>query len=402
MSCRLPRLAAAALALGLALSGCDAGGSERTLTIWHAWGGAELATLKRLMASYRETHPDTEIIALQVPYDKLKDKYLRSAAANGGPDLLIGDADWSGKFAASELVLPLEGLFAPSELARFAPGALASLALNGQHYALPESRETIALYYNKRLVPAPPSSLQALQAQARRVPGVDYGMVLNAKFYYTMGYFFAAGARLFDEAGAPAVTEAPARRAFETLGELARTPGILASPEYLKGDSLYKQGQTGMILNGPWALVDYQKALGKDLGVAVLPDLAPGQPAKPWVGVKCLMFNANADAGHRAMAKAFAQHLTSAASQRQLAEEAGHIPAVVDVQAPADSPLAVFARQADAGTPVSIAPAVSLMWEPMDKVVRQVTEGESAPEAALAGASRVIAAKMEAQKAPAR
>lgn len=390
------------LALGLALAACDAGSNAHTLTVWHAWGGSELATLKQLIAGYEKAHPGTEVIALQVPYDKLKDKYLRSAAANGGPDLLIGDADWSGKFAASDLVLPLEGFFEPTELKRFAPGALKSLALNGKHYALPESRETIALYYNKRLVPTPPASLEALRAGAAKVPGVETGMVLNAKFYYTMGYFFAAGGRLFDPDGAPAVAEPAGRAAFDTLAQLSRTPGILASPEYLKGDSLYKQGQTGMILNGPWALVDYQKALGPDLGVAKLPDLAPGRPARPWVGVKCMMFNPNADAGHRAMAKAFAQHMTSPEGQAALAEGAGHIPAVTDVQAPANSPLAVFAAQADVGTPVDIAPAVSLMWEPMDKVVRQVTEGESSPEDALTAAARVIAAKMEAQKAPAR
>ena len=37
-----------------------------------------------------------EVMALQVPHDKLKDKYERSSAANGGPDLMIGDADCNG------------------------------------------------------------------------------------------------------------------------------------------------------------------------------------------------------------------------------------------------------------------------------------------------------------------
>src|SRR5688572_8808952 len=141
--------ALAGLPLVACLAGCPEAGQERTLTIWHAWGGSELSTLKALIGQFESRHPGIDVMALQVPYDKLKDKFTRSAAANGGPDLVIGDADWSGKFSTSQLVLRADELFTPAELARFHPQALASLRLDGKLYAVPESRETVALYYNK-------------------------------------------------------------------------------------------------------------------------------------------------------------------------------------------------------------------------------------------------------------
>lgn len=403
MTRRFGRLAALPLALSIlaagALGGCAQQDNSKTLTLWHAWGGAELSALKTLMAKYKAAHPDVEIMALQVPYDKLKDKYLRSAAANGGPDLLIGDADWSGKFAASDLVLETSKLFTPAELTRFHPKALASLRVGDKLYAVPESRETIALYYNKRLMPTPPADTEALFATAANLPGVRYGMVFNSKFYYAMGYFFGSGGRLFDEAGKVDVASAGGEKGLALLERMSRAKGMLTSEEYTKGDSMYKQGETAMIVNGPWALVDYQKALGKDLGVAMVPKLPDGSPAATWVGIKCMMFNGNSDEKHRQMAKDFALFLTTPESQIVLSQEAGHIPAVNGVKLPADSPLAVFQAQADVGTPVSIQPEVSLVWEPMDKAVKQVTEHKATPKEALAKAQDLINAKIEAMRA---
>jgi maltose-binding protein MalE len=149
-----------------------------------------------------------------------------------------------------------------------------------------------------------------------------------------------------------------------------------------------------MILNGPWALADYQRVLKADLGVARLPALAPGKPAAAWVGVKCMMVNANSDDAQAERAKAFALHMTSPDVQRLLAQEAGHIPAIDAVQLPMESPQHVFMAEAAVGTPVSIQSEVSLIWEPMDKAIRQVIAHQSSPEEALAEAETILNAKL--------
>ena len=114
------------------------------------------------------------------------------------------------------------------------------------------------------------------------------------------------------------------------------------------------------------------------------------------------MFNGNADAKHRGMAKDFALYMTTPESQLVLATQAGHVPAVSGVRLPADSPLATFQAQAEVGTPVSIAPEVSLVWEPMDKAIRRVIQHESPPAKALADAQGIIEAKIDALRAQAK
>lgn len=405
----MPALIAAAT-----LSGCPGSGDE-ALILWHAWGGAELQALQQVIADFKRDYPTQhggaqapDVMALQVPYDQLKNKFLRSAAANGGPDVLIGDADWSGKFATSGLLREIHEVFSAEELKRFVPSALASLEQGGRHFALPESREVAALYFNKALLPTPPKTLDALFAEApaaakRASQGGSegYGLVYNAVFYYTMGYYFGLGGQLF-QGDQVALNSPGGVAALGLVGRVAKAPGCLASHEYSKGDSMYKEGRTAMILNGPWALRDYQKALGAKLGVAPLPDLAEGKPARPWVGVKCVMMNANAEGQHRVWAKDFMLALTSPAGQKVLMEVGGHIPAVQGVLPQAGSPLAVFAQQAEVGTPVNIRPETSQVWEPMDKAIRQVIQSESSPEAALEEAQKMVEAKVKAMRAARR
>jgi len=113
-----------ALAIAAGASACGPADADDALILWHAWGGKELDALKSLVATYRAAHPGQEIMALQVPYDKLKDKYLRSAAANGGPDLLIGDADWSVSFVDEATIHELNrehrGFDKPTDVLSFA------------------------------------------------------------------------------------------------------------------------------------------------------------------------------------------------------------------------------------------------------------------------------------------
>lgn len=432
---------AALLAL-VQIAGCTSAPERPTLTIWHAWGGAELTTLKALIRQYQARHPEVEVLSLQIPHDRLLDKYTRSSAANGGPDILIGDNDWSGKLAESDLVAPIfdfsgktragqasggdgmapgggqapddgegkagggkgdirpgeavgDALFDPREASRFPREVLGALQVGERVHAWPESVETLVLYYNKRLVKRPPSTVaEMLQvASATRVPD-GYGMAFNTGFYFFSGYFLGGGGRIFDAAGKVSLDTPEGRKMLAWLGTLSASPGILASNDYGKADSLYKQGKAAMILNGPWALADYQAAMGPDLGVAPLPALEAGKPAAPWIGVKCMMVNANADRRHRELARDFLLYVSEPAQQLALATGAGHIPATSGVELPPGSPLRVFQAQVRTGTPKSADPQLALIWAPMDRAVQEVTVHKHDVAEALARAQKTVEAQL--------
>ena len=404
----LSRLACVALAATIsALPGCIPKGGRTTLTIWHAWGGAELKTLKSLAKEFQAKQPEVEVLALQIPHDRLLDKFMRSAAANGGADLLIGDNDWSGKLAESDLLAPIvdfaepdQGLFPPSVTSRFEEATIGALRVGKRLYAWPESVETVVLYHNRKLLlKAPKTAAGMREAALAAKPAEGYGLVFNTSFYFFAGFFMGGGGSVFDKDQLLALDTMSGRRMLGWLSALSKAPGVLVTNDYGKADSLYKQGKAAMIVNGPWALSDYQQALGPNLGVATLPKLENGAPAAPWIGVKCVMLNANSDPLHRKLAKDFLTFLGDPASQLKLAIGCGHIPAVKGIDLPDDSPLRVFQAQVRTGTPKSADPHLALVWDPMDRAIQEVLGHAVDPSVALERAQKSAEAKLAAVKA---
>lgn len=400
MSRRVPSvLLASALALALTVTGCDRQSSRATLTLWHPWGGSELAGLKKTLKAFQEAHPDTEVVALQVPSDKLQDKYLRSTAANGGPDLVLGATDWVGKFAQSEVIMPLDQVVAKRDLARYLPVALDALRYRDRLYALPESLETVALYYNKRMITgAPPATLQDLfiRANSRGYWQGDYLLAYNTQFFFTAGYLFGMGGGLFGPKGDVALAGPGGENWLKLLHDLKKHPRIAAKSDYGRADSLFRDGKAAMTINGPWALGDYRQALGDSLGVAPLPMVEEGVPAVPFVGVKCVMFNPNSAETQRARALGLALALTGPEAAERMEREAGHIPALRNVKIRQGDRLEAFAQQARWGTPLPPSPEMKEVWAPMDEAIEKVMTDVAPPPQALTEARKVISAKIEA------
>lgn len=395
---RLRAAAGVALVVSM-LSGCAPASSSKTITLWHPWGGAELTALKEAIKAYQAENPDTEIIALQVPSDRLQDKYLRSAAANGGPDLLIGATDWIGKFAQSEVVAPLDDQIPEPQLQRYQNVALSALRYKGKLYALPESLETVALYYNKAMLPSgPPKTIESLfvRANSRDYWSGDYLLAYNTQFYFTAGYLFGWGGKLLDAEGQSRVDSPGAVRWLGFLKEMREHPRFAAKSDYGYADALFRERKAAMTINGPWALGDYQQVLGKDLGVATLPMVEEMVPAMPFVGIKCMMFNPNSTGARREQALDFANYFTSASNMTRMLEIAGHVPAIKGISIPDDHPLAAFERQAKWGTPLPPDPEMKEVWTPMDKAIEEVLTGVNPPPKAIANAQSLIQAKIEA------
>lgn len=387
----------------LLLTGCQVRSDPHTLVLWHAWGGNELQTLRRLIKGFEAEFPDDTIYALPVPFDQLKNKYQRAASAGGGPDLLISSTDWFSDLVQAGLVAPVDGLVPESFWDRFLTFTLAPLhsrpspGTRSRLFAVPESYEVVAVYYNRSLIAAVPPDTDAwIRTAVRLTSGNRFGLVFNTGFYFSAGYLFGFGGRLFDEDGRPAMAAAPVEAWLRFLKRLRDTKEIIARNDYGKADALFKEGKAAMILNGPWALADYQKALGKKLGVGLLPRVsATGQPAAPFIGVKNFMVNANSDEVHRRLAMKFVEFCTRPASQRILMEGAGHLPANRAVPLPEGSPVSVFATQARVGTPLPTTAIMSALWEPLDKVIEQVLSEGKPPAVALQEGQRLIGAKMQ-------
>lgn len=373
-----------------------------TITIWHAWSGSEFDVLKDAISKYTEKYPNVTINQLQVPFDQLKNKFQTAAASGEGPDILVGPADWIGDFTKANLISPIDSYVDDDFLSHYVKGAIDQVRLNGKLMAMPESTECVALVYNKNLVKEVPKTTDDMIKLADSLhKGDTYGLVYNTQFYDTAGYFFANGMKLFDDNYNPIVNQGDGGvKTLEFLKKLADDPDIIAANDYGKADSMFKEGKAAMIINGPWALGDYAKALGDgNVGVAPMPvSSVSGQPFAPFVNTKDFMINANSDDAHKEAAMDFVKFLTGKDMEQEFFEKAKHIPSNTDVDTSSDPIINGFITQMKTGVSMPIVPEMGAVWDPMQNAIDSVLAGKATPQDAINAAEEAITKKISSMK----
>jgi arabinogalactan oligomer/maltooligosaccharide transport system substrate-binding protein len=402
------RLPALVLALMIAFAGSasvlaqDDAELSGSLLLWHGWTGAEADALNNeVLPAWEAANPGVTIETLAVPFDQLRAKYETESATGGGPDLLIGPLDWVGGLATAELIQPLDGLVDQAVLNTYLPSTLEALTFNDQLYGLPESFETVALYYNKTLVPEPPATTADLATMSAAIADENpdnYGFALFSNFYHPAGYLFGFGAQLFDENNMSALNSPETVNFLTWLQEFTAQPGVFQQNDDAGISSLFKEGRAAMVINGPWALGDYTGTLGaENVGVAPLPAITENgdAPPAPFLGMKHIMINWNADEEQAALAAAFATWFTGPESAGILAASAGHLPANTGVDVSGDPIASAFIQQAENATPLPLIPEMGQVWEPAGNMITTVLSGDATPEEAAAAAAEAINAGIE-------
>ncbi len=381
--------------------GCKPKPQPVSLTIWHSWSGAELDVLNEAIAEYQKQHPEITINQLQVPFDQLQNKYQTEAAAGGGPDILVGPADWIGNFAKANLIAPLDSYFDAAFLADYVPGAIEQVKFNGSMMAFPQSTECVALIYNKSLVQNLPKDTNELVTLVDSITqGDTYGFVYNSGFYFTAGYFFAAGMKLFDANSDAIVSQGDGGvKALTFLKNLASDPKFIVANDYGKADSMFKEGKAAMIINGPWAVGDYTNALGDKVGVAPMPVFAEtGNPFAPFVNTKDFFVNANINDTQKKAAVDFIKFMVSKDVEQKFFEKAKHIPSNVKVDTSSDLIVGGFLEQMKTGVPMPIIPEMGAVWDPMQTAIDSVLASKAMPQDAINTAQTTIQDKINASR----
>ena len=367
------------------------------LLLWHGWTGAEADTLSNdILPAWQAAFPNVTIEVLAVPFDQLKNKYSQEVATGGGPDLLIGPADWVGELATAELIRPLDDLIDEATLGNYLPSTVDALRYDGQLYGMPESFEAVAMYYNKSMMPEPAASTADLDTLAAEINGAasdSYGLALYSDFYHPAGYFFGFGGQLFDENN-QSIVNSPETVAFlNWINGLQSKPGYFLQNDDNAISSLFKEGKAAAVFNGPWALGDYVNSLGaENVGVAPMPVIsdAEGAATKPFLGVKHIMMNADLEDDQAALAAEFIKWFTGPESEAMLVEKAGHLPAHTGVDISTNEIAQAFVTQAETATPIPTIPEMGQVWEPVGNMITAVIAGESTPEEAAATAQDQI------------
>lgn len=380
----------------------EATAEQVTITLWHGWQGDIYDNYKAVFDRYQQANPGVKIELSFVP--DLSDKIVTVVPAGEGPDIVAFANDWIGRLAEAEIIIPLDEYIDRTEYeASFTPLAVESQVYMDSVWGFPESMEAITLIYNKALIseeelPKTTAELLSMAEQWEVNHPGQYYIVYNAKSdaYFSAPWFYGNGGFFVKEDGSVGLNTEGGRAAAAFLQSLRQV--MPEEIDYGIADTLFKEGEAPLIINGPWYLADLEST-GIDYGLAKLPAIEEGKPAIPFVGVRTLMVTTNCQRPD--VAVDVLKFFTNQDSQMFLTEKNKTVPTN---EAVAEDPMTksmpsvfVISEQASDGTPMPNSPYMSALWDPVGKLLQALWSG-SDPTEALQTAQSVAEENIQAMR----
>lgn len=314
-------------------------------------------------------------------------------------DVLIVPHDHLGNATTSGLILPND-VFAEETTKNNTEASIQGATYDGLLYGYPRAAETMALYYNKSLLPEAPKDFSDVLEFSKTFTDKSknkYGIMWEVgNMYFNYPFIASAGGYLFGDNGTnPADIGLANDGAIEGLKVFQ---SIKAALPINSGDinpdikrSLFNEGDVAMDINGPWELAGYKAALGDNLGLAPYPTVN-GKTAITFSGIKVWVVNSFTK--YPNAAKLFANFASSKDAQLLLNEKVGAVPTNLEAleadQIKNDPYVSAFAEQAKNSQPMPSIPEMSNVWAPVNAAFPEIWNNNADPKQAMEGAIKQI------------
>lgn len=346
-----------------------------TLTVWTHYRGStqDLAWVKKAALTFGRNNA-VKVDVVQIPFGSLIDLLGQRdwKAPEQAPDVVIGfPSDWLEQVVSTGIFEPLNG-YRPTTSTED-PRFLEALSINNKLFALPLTAETLALVYNKALVPKPPATWnEFLKVAQANTTSARSGFLYDINNpYYNYGFIQAYGGYIFKKKG----------NGFDVNDIGLATPGALKATEFISdfqkrhrlipagitdasAKTAFLEGRLAFWLAGPWEIGDILTA-GIDVGVTTFP--TPPKAIQSWAPIITVSGVAvTSISSQKALAVKFAHQLSAQASQINLYQVSGRIPASPSArQALKNDPVvAGFSAALRAGNALPNIPEIDQVWEP--------------------------------------
>ncbi|MFI5617414.1 extracellular solute-binding protein [Streptomyces sp. NPDC051567] len=396
-------------ALALAVTACggdtsDSGGQKSaggelagTVTWWDTSGDAEKATFQKIAEAFTAKHPKVTVKYVNVPYGDAQNK-VKNAFSSGSdaPDVIRADVGWVADFASLSYLDEVPAATAQKVDAEFLPQAAASGKYEGKTYAVPQVIDTLALFYNKKMLTEAgvqaPNSLADLKTAAAAVKAKTgkTGLYLRGDdSYWALPYLYGEGGDLVDaRTKTVTVDNAAGVKAFAAARELITSGAATtnATDGFANMQTAFKTGQVAMMVNGPWAVKDTftgeQFQDKTNLGVAAVPAGSVKQGA-PQGGHDLAVY---AGSKNREAAHAFVEYMTSQEVQVQTTKELSLLPtrtgAYEQPDVKGNEMVQFFKPAVDKAVERAWIPENGSLFEPLKVEWTKAVTGASTPEEA--------------------
>ncbi|WP_069811722.1 extracellular solute-binding protein [Streptomyces sp. TP-A0874] len=406
-------IAATALvaALALAMTGCggDGGSADSKgsgeisgkVTFWDTSNDAEKGVYKELAEGFEKKYPGVEVDYVSVSFGEANANFKNAAGSgSGAPDVMRTEVAWVADFANLGYLAPLDGTSALDDESDYLEQAMGSARFNGKAYGAPQVIDTLALFYNKRLLEKAgvevPKTFEELAESAETIKSKTGATALYLRGddpYWFLPYLYGEGGDMVDaEKKKVRIDDAAGVRGFAAIKDLVDSGAAITDATDGQENQLkaFKDGDVAMIIDGPWdiegALAGKEFKDRKNLGVAAVPGGSAGQGA-PQGGWNLSVYagSENLEASYE-----FVKYMSSAEVQQKTAEKLSLLPTRTSVyEKPSvrkNEMVQFFKPAVDKAVERPWIAEANSLFEPIRVQMNEVLTGKASPEKAAAGA----------------
>jgi arabinogalactan oligomer / maltooligosaccharide transport system substrate-binding protein len=378
-----------ALAACTPVDNSGAMGAQRrdAILLWHNLPEAQAGAFADVIDRYRRANPGVDIVVQEQGPD-MAAEFVRATRSGLGPNLLLTSSAAVQALAAASSILPLDERVADDDLARFLSVALRTLRLEETLYGLPMAVDTQVLYYNRRLVEQPPTTVDQLLEEASR----GQRILMNSQFVDAVWSARPFGVDLFDAAGNPQPTTDGIPNWLIWVEQARDIPAFIMDDNTESLRRRFSEGDVPYYVGRAHELNLLEEALGPDLGVAQLP-AGPAGSAGPALTTTAFMVNALSSQGQTERSLDLVRFITGNEQQSALMRDANLAPAngQVRISEGLYPRIAAITAQARTSIPFPNDPRVQDAYAALAAAYNRTLAGTaSATEAAAAAQTTLI------------
>lgn len=293
----------------------------------------------------------------------LKMELLVRADTKTLPDAVIVPGDLLGLEVVNYSEIPDSWLSSKQPQASLFHGTV-----KGKRLGIPIlSGNHLILYYNKTFIQEPAANWRTLRAQQSTLPEeVELIAWSYNEMFWLIPFLGAFEAFPYND-GMISLNAQGTSKALAFYHSLAKTGVVARECHYQCSFDKFIAGDVAYMINGSWAFGSFQKALGENFGVALLPQIK-GKKMVPYSSVFALAFPGDAINTDKVEAlQKLAQFLQSDDTQKRIWRDFGSLPSNTDVinriKSTDDQNLINFIKQLEASAPMPNDPEMSIVWE---------------------------------------
>ena len=346
-----------------------------TIQLWTKEGEADggLQYVQALADAYTAEHPNVTFEVVNKDVETLREDFQTASLAGAAPDLLWTVSDHLGPFTSAGLIQPVDKLV---KLDKYVSSATAAVqSPDGQTWGVPISNGNHLMFlYNKSLIDAAPATTDDMIAQGVAFkaanPDKEYLVYNQTEAFWFVPWLGGFDGKVFAEDGVtPTLNTEAMVNTFQFVHDIKYTDGIIpAEADYDTSDTLFKEGNAAIIINGDWSLGGYKEALGDNLGVAPIPQVsATGTYPAPFTSGVFFMVPVDLDKDTLAVVVDFMDFATNKANQLDMVTKLTRLPALSEALSDelitADPILSGSAAQMSYGTPMPTVTEMRCVWD---------------------------------------